>query len=202
MKKLLYLSGIWMPLIMLFSVSCQQQPTPSEIKAGLGDIKTEMQEVIELIDESINEESVHVFIHKTDLALNRLDNHIEEYLSIMDMADERIERDTRNSIISVKEKVAGIDIRLSLLDNKNLIGESPFAEFPEETHAIDRARPTVYPYLYPYPNISTSTTIDPTDTDDTTIKDIEEYAKSVHQEIVNELKELQTEIDEFIVTGF
>jgi len=194
MKKLLYLSGICMPLIMLFSASCQQQP--SETKADLTDIKNEMQEVIELIDESINEESVHVFIHKTDLALNRLDNHIDEYLSIKDMANEKIEKEARNSIIRIKQKVAGIDIRLALLDDANLIGESPFDDFPEQTHAIDRVRPPVYPY--PYPHISTPDTRELTDFDDTAIKDIEEYAKEIHKEILNELKELKTEIDEFI----
>jgi hypothetical protein len=202
MKKLLYLPGIWMPLIMLFSVSCEQQPTTSESKADLTDVKNDMQEVIELIDESVNEESVHVFIHKTDLALNRLDNHIDEYLSVIDMSDERIEKEARNSIIKIKEKVAGIDVRLAMLDDEDLIGEGPFDEFPEQTRAIDRARPTVYPYPYPYPNISTPTTIELTDIEDTAIKDIEEYAKLVHQEIVNELKGLKTEIDEFIVAGF
>jgi len=196
MKKLLYLSGIWMPLIMLFLVSCQEQPTPSETRADLADIRNDMQEVIELIDESINEESVHVFIHKTDLALNRLDNNIEEYLSIMDMADERIERDTRNSIISIKEKVAGIDIRLALLDDENLIGESPFAEFPEETHAIDRVRPPSY--TYPYPHITTPETRELTDIERTTIKEIEVYAEEIHKEIVNELNKLKTEVNEFI----
>ena len=197
MKKLLYLSGIWMPLIMLFSISCEQQP--SETKADLTDIRNDMQEVIELIDESINEESVHEFIHKTDLALNMLDNHIEEYLSIIDMANERIEKEARNSIIRIKEKVAGIDIRLALLDDEDLIGEDPY-EHTRETTATDRVRPPVYPY--PYPDVSAPRNIDPTDIDDTAIQDIEEYAKEIHKEIVNELKELKTEIDEFIVAGF
>ncbi len=195
MKKLLYLSGIWVPLVLLFSVSCEPQPAATE--ADLADIKSEMQDVVELIDESINEESVHVFIYKADMALNEIDYRIDQYLSKMDMANERIEQEARNSIIGIKQKVAGIDIRLALLDDENLIGENPLAEFPEETHAIDRVRPPVYPY--PYPNITAPpTTGQPEGIDDTAIAEIEEYAIEIHTEIINELKELKAEINEFI----
>jgi hypothetical protein len=196
MKKLLYLPGILIPLIMLFSVSCEQQPTTSESKADLTDVKNDMQEVIELIDESINEESVHVFIHKTDLALNQLDNQIDEYLSIIDMANEKIDKEARNSIIKIKERIAGIDIRLALLDDEDLIGENPFDEATQETYPADRVRPLVY--RYPYPDVSVPRSIESTDIDDTAIQDIEVYAKEIHKEIVNELKELKTETDEFI----
>ncbi len=199
MKKLLYLSAIWVPLIMLFSLSCQQQPSSSESQADMTDIKNEMQEVTALIDESINEESVHVFISKTDQALNELDNHIDEYLSEMDDANEKVAKEPRNSIIKIKQKVAGIDFRLALLDDEDLIGESPLEAYPGQTQAADRIRPPVY--HYPYPNI-TPATRQSMDVDDTTVEDIEAYAKEMHKEIVNDLKELKTEIDEFIAVGF
>ncbi len=197
MKKLINLSRILMPLIILLLASCQQQQSSSESKADLADIKNKMQETSELIDESIHEESVHLFIHKTDLALNEIDKHIDEYLSIMDDANEKIEKEARNSIIRIKQIIAGIDIRLALLDDEDLIGESPFDENERETQAEERVRPPIY--SYPYPNITTPATKQAKDVDDTAINDIEEYAKQLHKEIVNELKDLKTEIDEFIV---
>ncbi len=199
MKKIKYLTGLLVPVILLFSTSCQQQPSSADSQVDLAEVKTEMQEVNELIDESINEESVHVFINKTDLALNELDNYIDDYLLAMDNANENVAKEPRNSIIKIKEKVAGIDLRLALLDNENLIGQSPFDELPEQTHKEDRVRPIAYPYHYPY---STNTTPgQPVDIEDTAIKEIEDYAKEIHKEIVNELKELKTEIDEFIVAS-
>lgn len=199
MKNLLYLSGIWIPLVTLILVSCEPQPRTTE--ADLAEVKNEMQQVTELIDESINEESVHVFIYKADMALNEVDYRIDQYLSKMDKANDRIEQEARNSIIMIKQKVSGIDIRLALLDDENLIGESPFDDFPEQTQATDRVRPPVYPY--PYPNMTRpSTTRPPEDIDDTAIEETEEYAKEIHKEIVNELEELKAEINEFIDAGF
>lgn len=199
MKKPLYLSGILLPLIMLLWVSCQQQPSSSESQGDRTEIMNDMQEVNELIDESINEESVHLFINKTDFTLNELDNHIDEYLSVIDNANEKIEKEPRNSIITIKQKVAGIDLRLALLDNENLIGENPYGALPQGSHERERVRPTTYHYPYPY---SMPTTTEQTeDIDKTTIQDIEEYAKEIHQEIVSELKDLKTEINKFVVAS-
>jgi hypothetical protein len=83
---------------------------------------------------------------------------------------------------------------LALLDDENLIGENPYDQLSES----DRVRPPAYPYPYPY---RMTPTTQPADIDETTIKDIEDYAKEIHQEIVNELKKLKTEIDEFVVAG-
>ena len=198
MIKLMYLPKLLISIILLFSVSCQQQPSSADTQADLANIKNEMQEVIETIDESINEESVHVFIHKTDLALNELDKQIDEYLDVIDDANIKVAREPRNSIIRIKQRVAGIDFRMALLDNENLIGEDPFDELPQQTQRVDRIRPPAYPYPYPY--TMSPITDQPIDIDieDTAIKDIEEYAKEIHKEIVNELKELKTEVDEFI----
>jgi hypothetical protein len=99
MKKLLYIPVILVPLMLLLTVSCQQQPSSADLQTDLVEIKNAMQDVKELIAESINEESIHIFINKTDLALNELENHIDEYLSAVDNADKRIEKEPRNSII-------------------------------------------------------------------------------------------------------
>lgn len=199
MKKLLYVSGILASLIMLLSVSCQRQPSPSELQAEMTVIMNGIHEITELIDESIHEKSVHLFINKTDFALNELDRHIEEYLSIIDDTNEKIEKEPRNSIIAIKEKVAGIDFRLALLDNENLIGEDPFVELPQESHKRDRIRPTTYHYPYPYSMPVTAEHL--ADIDDTTVQEIEAYAKEIHKEIVNELKELRSEINKFVVAS-
>jgi hypothetical protein len=199
MKKLLYLPGMLLTIIVFLMASCQQQPSSSESVGDMTEIKNNMKEVSDLIEESIEEESVHLFINKTDFALNELDNQISEYLSRMDYNNDKVEKEPRNKIIKIKQKVAGIDLRLALLDNENLIGESPFDELPETTHKTDRVRPPAYPYPYPY---RMTTPADQTaDIDDTAVKDMEEYSKEIHKEIVNELKELKSEVDEFVVEG-
>jgi hypothetical protein len=199
MKKLLIVSGMLASLIMLLLVSCQQQPSSTESQDDITEIVNNIEEIPELIDESINEESVHLFINKTDFALNELDDHIAEYLSVIDNANIKIESEPRNSIISIKQKVAGIDLRLALLDNENLIGENPFGERPMGSQERERIRPTTYHYPYPYSMPTTSDQID--DVDETTIQDIEEYAIEIHKEIVNELKDLKTEINTFVVAS-
>jgi hypothetical protein len=37
--------------------------------------------------------------------------------------------------------------------------------------------------------------------DDTAVKDMKDYTKEIHKEIVNELEDLKTEIDEFVAEG-
>ena len=199
MKRLMYLPKLLIPIILLIVASCQEHPSSADTQADLANVKNDMQEVIELINESINEESVYVFIHKTDLALNELDKQIDEYLDVIDDANEKVAREPRNSIIKMKQRVAGIDFRMALLDDENLIGKDPFDELPQQTKRVDRIRPPAYPYPYPY--TMSPITDQPVDIDDTAIKDIEEYAKEIHQEIVDELKELKGEIDEFLVAG-
>lgn len=199
MKKQMYLPGMLLTFIIFLMVSCQQQPSSSESDGEMTEIKNNMQEVSDLIEESMEEEAVHLFINKTDLALNELDNQIDEYLLEMDNNDKHVPKEPRNSIISIKQIVAGIDIRLALLDNENLIGESPFDELPEATHKADRVRPPAYPYPYPYR--ITEPARQTADVDDTGVKDMEEYAKEIHKEIVDELEDLKAEIDEFVAEG-
>jgi len=194
MKKQMYMPGILVILIMLLSVSCQQQPSSVDTQADLAEIKNAMQEVKEIIDESINEESIHVFINQADLALNELDNYIDEYMSVLDNANKKVAKEPRNQIINIKQKVAGIDFRLALLDDENLIGKNPHDQLFES----DRVRPPAYPNPYPYRMVPVT---EPAEIDETTIQDIEDYAKEIHQEIVNELKKLATEIDKFVVAA-
>jgi len=199
MKKLLNLPGMLLTIMVFLMISCQQQPSSSETDGDMTEIKNNMQEVSDLIDESMEEESVHVFINKTDMALNQLDNQIDDYLLEMDNNNKHVRKEPRNSIISIKQIVAGIDLRLALLDNENLIGESPFDELPEETHKTDRVRPPAYPYPYPYRMTSPARQTD--DMDDTAVKDMEDYAKEIHKEIVKELEDLKSEVNEFADEG-
>ncbi len=192
----MHYSGILVTSGMLLLASCQQKSS-DEDRANVPEIKNGMQEVAELIDESVQEDSVYLFINKTDLALNKLDKHIDQYLSEMDSTNEKVAKDPRNSIIEIKQSMTGIDLRLALLDDENLIGVSPFNELPESNHKIDRIRPPAYPYSYPY-SMATRTAYSD-NLDENAIADMESYAKEIHKEIINELKVLKTEIDNFVV---
>jgi septal ring factor EnvC (AmiA/AmiB activator) len=193
MKKQMYFQGLLMSLLIIIIVSCEQQPPNTQ--NDLTEINQEMQEVSNLIEETINEESVHLFINKTDMALNELEDQIDEFLSVLDNANERIDKGPRNSIIEIKQKIAAIDFRLAILDDENLIGGNPYADTGETSDRIDRIRPPVYGYHYPYSMGRTTATT--TDVDRVTMQEMEQYAQRIHQEIVDELRELKSTIDEF-----
>ncbi len=183
MKKLLNLSGVFVILVIMVSVSCQQQSSQTKSHENLGQIKIEMQDVIEKIDEVLNEEDVSVFINNTDIILNKIDNHIDEYLNMMDEADQRIDKESRNIIIRIKQKEAGIDFRLALIDDST---------------PAKRPRPFVYPY-YDYYHILFKE-ITP-EQDDTVRKGKVQYGKEVQKEIIKDLKDIKSEIELFIKTG-
>jgi hypothetical protein len=195
MKPQICFSGLLVTLFLMFIASCQQQSS-DEAQTDVTEIKNGMQEVTELIDESIREDSVFLFINKTDLALNELDMYVDQYLAAMDSADEKVSKDPRNSIIRIKQTMTGIDLRLALLDDENLIGINPFNELSEGSGKVDRIRPTAYPYSYPFSMATTPPY--PENLDEGAVEDMENYAKEIHKEIVNELKELETEIDDFL----
>ncbi len=179
MKKPIITYELLIAFILIAFVSCQQQSLKSDFEENMAEFKLEMQDLIEEIEEVKEEADMSVFISKTDGLLNRLDDQIDEYHNEMDRALQKIEKENRNKIISIKQKVVEIDFRLALLDQNETIRR--------------RIRPTVYPYTQPVP----ADPIEP-------VLDEEpqkvHYGTEVKKEIINNLNELQSEVEDFIAS--
>lgn len=199
MKKQLYLPGLMIMTFMLLYSGCQEQPSSSVSEADMTEIKSQMYDFNNLIDESMEVESVHLFINKTDIALNILDNSIEDYLTAMANANQDVDAGSLNSIIDIKQTVAAIDIRLAVLDDEDLIGAESSDVLLSQTENQDRMRPPTYPYPYPYR--MTTPTADLTESEITAKEDLEKYAKELHDDIVDELEDLKSEVNEFITAS-
>jgi hypothetical protein len=176
MKKLIIPFDLFMAFILIAFVSCQQQSSKSDFEENMAEIKLEMQDVVEKINEVQNEEDLSVFISKTDDLLNKLDDQIDEYHNEMDRALQKIEKETRNRIIRMKQKIVEIDFRLALLDEKETIRR--------------RIMPTVYPYTPPIP-------VEPIEPDLEELHKVH-YGTEVKKEIINNLNELQSEVEGFL----
>jgi hypothetical protein len=112
MKSTIIYSGT-IVLLLLFLVSCDNQSTRT---AEMGDIKEEMNEVIQTIDEALIAEDISEFKNKTDDAISKLDNKVDDYLDELDNADRRIDGSARNQIIDIKQKKVEVEFKLALLE--------------------------------------------------------------------------------------
>jgi hypothetical protein len=178
MKKPIITYELLIAFILMAFVSCQQQSLRSEFEENMAEIKLEMQDLVEEIEEVKEEADMSVFISKTDALLNKLDDQIEEYHNEMDRALQKIEKETRHSIISIKQKMVEIDFRLALLDENETIRR--------------RIRPTVYPYTQPVP-------VDPIEPELDEPQKVH-YGTEVKKEIINNLNELRSEVEDFIAS--
>lgn len=182
------LNHLRLPLIaaLLLSVSCEQQPTEEEFRESLIEIRQEMEFASELIDEAIEAEYSRELISKSDQALDIIENQLDAYLNEMDEAVRRIFKDTRTSIINIKQKVAEIDFRLALLEGNEQLRMSEDADVDDEAYEYRRARPQGFRF----PQV--------TRIDDRLIRERVQYGREVMGEVITNLKELNDELNQFI----
>lgn len=178
MKKKIIPFKLLLAFILLAFVSCQQQSSEAEFQEKMAEIMLEMHDVVEVINEIQDEGDMSVFINKTDALLNKLDGQIDEYHYEMDRALQKIEKETRERIIRIKQKMVEIDFRLALMDENETIRK--------------RIRPTVYPYIQPMP----IDTLEPALDEPLTVH----YGTEVKKEIINNLNELKNEVEGFITS--
>ena len=188
MKKLF--NPVWFLFIYVFFIliSCEQphQVSEEEFRESLSEIKQEMQFASELINEAIEAEYSRELISKSDRALDITENQLDAYMNKMDEAGRRIFKDTRTSIIDIKQKIAEIDFRLSLLESNEQLRMSEDAEGYNETYEYRRTRPVGYRF----PQITRD--------DDRLIRERVQYGRAVMEEVITNLKELNDELDKFI----
>jgi hypothetical protein len=119
MKKNALIPVISALAVLLISVSCAQRQSEADLQENLSDIREEKIEVISQIDEALALADISEFRRKTEDALNKLDNQIDDYHNEMDNADRRIDRETRDAIIAMKQKKTAIEFKLDLLDDRD-----------------------------------------------------------------------------------
>jgi hypothetical protein len=186
MKKLINYLGI--PLLMagLVLTSCQTELTEEEFRESLSEIKQEMQIASGWIEEAIEAETSGELILKSDMALNKIEAQLDNYLDEMDRAIRRIYKDTRTNIINIKQKTVEIDFRLSLLENTERVRRIGMTEDPDEAPTIRRTRPIGYQFPY---------AITP---DEEMVTERIQYGEEVVDELRKNLTSLQEEVDLFI----
>ena len=176
MKKRLISIGFPIFIFLLAIASCQQPSTDAGFEENMAEIKLEMQDAAQKISVIKEEGDMAVFISETDALLNNLDDQIDEYHNEMDRALQKIEKETRDRIIRIKQKMVEIDFRLSLLDDDETVRR--------------RIQPVIYPYIPQMP----VDTLDLEQNEPLTV----EYGAEVKKSIINNLDELRSEVEEFI----
>ncbi len=190
MKKLL--NSLFTPLMltMILFASCQQQPQPTdeEFREELEVIKQEMQDVVKLLDDALNSDTSVVLLQRSDLALNKLESQLDHYLDQTDKAARRIDKESRNRIITIKQKIVETDFRLALLDDNDDAKRSGQLDefYDEDTVTVRRTRPVAY--RFPIIDVP----------DDAVLQDRVQYGEEVMEELKNDLKVLKDEVERFI----
>ncbi len=191
MKRVLGLFGM-VSLVMLLAVACNQQ-TGSDVQADLTDIREEMQNVIQSIDEALATTEVSEFKSKTDDAVNQLDGQIDEYLNEMDRAERRIEQQARNTVIDLKQKKVEVEFKLALLEEDDEYTDD------QQGYQSSSARRASDGEL-------ATTTMD----EDTTTMDMDTqadrekqdgrilYGRELHNDIKDDLRDLRMEVEQFM----
>lgn len=105
-------------LVIILMAACGQN-TRTDTRDNLTDVREDMREVIQNIDEALATDDVSNFKSKTEDAVSSLDNKIDDYLSEMDNADRRIDHNSRNQIIEIKQKNVEIEFKLALLEQED-----------------------------------------------------------------------------------
>lgn len=115
MKRIFNLLGV-ITLLSFALAACGGQTSRTNTGEDLVDLREEMQEVIQSIDEAIATNDISEFKNKTDDAVSSLDNKIDDYLNEMDRAERRIDQNARNRVIQMKQKKVEVEFKLALLE--------------------------------------------------------------------------------------
>ncbi len=188
MKKLF--NPVWFSFfsVLFILTSCEQplQLSDEEFRETLPEVKQEMENASELLEEAMNVENSIVLIGKSDDALNKIEEQLDVYMDEMDEAVRRIYKDARTSIIDIKQKTAEIDFRLALLESNQHLRMSEQTEESDEISEIRRTRPVGYRF----PHIL--------NIDDRICSERVQYGEEVLEEVITNLKELKDELNQFI----
>ncbi len=172
-------------IAMIILMGCQQEATTDEqLQEQKTEIKEEIKMAVGLIENAIETDESSVFIEKTDLALNKVDEQLDRYHDLMDNSMERIYKDTRDRIIRIKQKTVEIDFRLSLLED-NQVSTRAGAE-TNDTLDIRRTRPVAYQFP-----VITAPGNPPRG-------DLIQYGDEVREETIKNLQSLQNELELFM----
>lgn len=217
MKRTFNLIGAITLLFILASCDGQTSRTTdtSDNRANLIDLREEMQEVIQNIDEAIASNDVSEFKDKTDDVVSSLDAKIDDYLDEMDNAERRIDQNSRNRVIQMKQKKVEVEFKLALLE------QDDYERWDDEGYQNNRTRT---------PGTATGTSIDRTNqaprttadgsiahTDTTTmggrtaiVTDVDRrtgndrtrreiiYGPQMVDDLKDDLRDLRTEVEQFM----
>jgi hypothetical protein len=180
-------------LILLAAVfvfaSCDQPQKLSdeEFRESLSEIKQEMQDASALLDSAIIADHSREMISKSNEALNIIETQLDAYMDEMDKAVRRIYKDTRTSIIDMKQKISEIDFRLALLESNEQLKMNEDREgFDDDVRDVRRVRPVGYRF----PHII--------NIDERVIRERIQYGEEVMEEARTNLQELNAELNQFI----
>lgn len=113
--KVNFLSTI--TLLFFIMAACGGQTSRTDTRDNLADVREDLQEVIQTIDKALATNDISDFKSKTDDAVSSLDSKIDDYLNDMDKADRRVDQNTRNQIIDMKQKKVELEFKLALLEH-------------------------------------------------------------------------------------
>jgi hypothetical protein len=115
-------------LIALFAilfVACGQS-NRSNRQSNLAELREDLVEVIQTIDEAIAARDISDFKSRADDAISKLDNRIDDYLDEMDNADRRVNQSVRSQVIDLKQKKVEVEFKLALLDQDDYDGDAMY----------------------------------------------------------------------------
>jgi ElaB/YqjD/DUF883 family membrane-anchored ribosome-binding protein len=194
-------------LIMFIMASCDGQTGRTDIQEDLVDLRDEMQEVIQTIDEAIATNDISEFKDKTDDAVSSLDNKIDDYLNEMDNAERRIDQNARNRVINMKQKKVEVEFKLALLE------QDDYENWGDEDYQYDETRTTgaatgtptdranQAPRATPDGTTPGTTTdrVNATDRDTYEVNEREiVYGPQLIDDLKEDLRELRTDVEQFI----
>jgi ElaB/YqjD/DUF883 family membrane-anchored ribosome-binding protein len=180
--------------ITLFSFilsSCDGQTNRTDVREDLAEIRNEMQEVIQSIDEAIATNDISEFKNKTDDAVSSLDNKIDEYLSEMDNAERRIDQNARNHVIGMKQKKVEVEFKLALLE------QDDYENWDDENYQdAATGTPTDRANQAPRAEPDETTVGTTTDPDDNQREII--YGPQLVDDLKEDLRELRSDVEQFM----
>jgi hypothetical protein len=221
MKRILNITGIALMFLFL-AAACNQQGQ----RTDLDSVRDEFRDALAQIEDALRIQEFDDFKSRAEDAISSVDSAVDDYLNEMDNNDRRIDQQTRNQVINIKQKRAEVDFKLSLLDhdrsgdgwetNRNRTGTRTTTDGRTDG-ATQRGATTDDAGIYDQRTATDRTTADTrtgttrddavvtgrTRTDDrgwTTDDDADEslYGRNLQEEIRNDLRELRDEVQQFM----
>jgi hypothetical protein len=112
MKRLLNISAIAI-LFLFVAAACNQQGQ----RADFDSVRDDFRDALAQIDEALRTQDHDDFRDRADDAINKVDNAVDDFLDEMDSQDRRMDQQTRNQVINIKQKRSEVEFKLSLLEH-------------------------------------------------------------------------------------